>query len=47
MTALVWHISNTTEKTTHFQVAIFVWIKELTEYLYQKEVDFPLTSRDK
>jgi hypothetical protein len=27
-------------------VAIVLCIKELTEYLYQKEVDFPLTSRD-
>ena len=31
---------------TRYQVAIHLCIKDLTEYLYQKEVDFPITSRD-
>ena len=35
MTGLVWNISNSTEKTTRFQVAIVFFIKGLTEYLYQ------------
>jgi len=28
-------------------MAIILWIKELPKYLYQKEADFLLTSRDK
>jgi len=35
MMGLVWHISNTTEKTTRFQVAIILSINQFPKYLYQ------------